>query len=76
LDFLNLGGKMFNTLEGIVHEGKIKLLEPTVLCEGTHVLVTVLQNEETQFWTEVSQNSLDKVWNNPEDDIYAELLQK
>ncbi len=67
---------MFNTLEGIVHEGKIKLLEPTVLCEGTHVLVTVLQNEEAQFWTEVSQNSLDKVWNNPEDDIYAELLQK
>lgn len=67
---------MFNTLEGIVHEGKIELLEPTVLSEGTHVLVTVLQNEETQFWTEVSQNSLDKVWNNPEDDIYAELLQK
>lgn len=67
---------MFNTLEGIVHEGKIELLEPTVLSEGTHVLVTVLQNEETQFWTEVSQNSLGKVWNNSEDDIYAELLQK
>lgn len=67
---------MFNTLEGIVHEGKIELLEPTVLSEGAHVLGTVLQKEETQFWTEVSQNSLDKVWNNPEDDIYAELLQK
>lgn len=67
---------MLNTLEGIVHEGKIELLEPTVLSDGTHVLVTVLKNEETQFWTEVSQNSLGKVWNNSEDDVYAELLPK
>ncbi|MGK5093441.1 hypothetical protein WDW89_15710 [Deltaproteobacteria bacterium TL4] len=67
---------MLNTLEGIVHKGKIELLETAVLSEGAHVLVTVLQNEETQFWAEVSQNSLEKIWNNPEDDIYAELLQK
>ncbi len=43
---------MFNTLEGIVHEGKIQVIWSQRFCvRGTHVLVTVLQNEETQFWT-------------------------
>jgi hypothetical protein len=34
------------------------------------------ENDETQFWLQTSQVSLDAVWNNDEDDIYAQLLQE
>jgi hypothetical protein len=30
--------------------------------------------EETEFWLQASQVSLDRVWNNDEDDVYAQLL--
>jgi hypothetical protein len=29
---------------------------------------------ETAFWLQASQSSLDAVWNNYEDDVYAQLL--
>jgi hypothetical protein len=29
---------------------------------------------ETVFWLQASQSSLDAVWNNDEDDVYAQLL--
>ncbi|TVQ14470.1 MAG: DUF2281 domain-containing protein [Leptolyngbya sp. DLM2.Bin27] len=29
---------------------------------------------ETQFWHQASQTSLDPIWDNPEDDVYAQLL--
>jgi hypothetical protein len=43
--------------------------------EGTKVIVTLLvEAEESQFWSLASQRSLSSVWENAEDDIYAELL--
>jgi hypothetical protein len=30
--------------------------------------------EETEFWLQASQVSLDSIWNNDEDDVYAQLL--
>jgi hypothetical protein len=30
--------------------------------------------DETQFWLQASQTSLEAVWNNDEDDVYAQLL--
>ncbi len=32
-------------------------------------------NDESKFWLGVSQSPLDKIWNNPEDDVYSELLE-
>ncbi|MBK7599189.1 MAG: hypothetical protein IPJ07_11995 [Acidobacteria bacterium] len=43
--------------------------------EGAEVLVTILSEEE-QFWTDASEPSLSKIWNNEEDDIYEQLLKK
>lgn len=63
------------TVWATVREGKIELLEPTELLEGTRVLVTLLPEDETGFWLEVSQPSLDAVWNNSEDDVYAQPTQ-
>ncbi len=68
---------MLRTVWAIVREGKIQLLENISLPDGAKVLVTVLvQEEEQQFWLNVSEESLASVWDNTEDDIYAELLQK
>ena len=68
---------MLRTVWAIVREGKIQLLENISLPDGAKVLVTVLaQEEEQHFWLNVSEESLASVWDNTEDDIYAELLQK
>jgi hypothetical protein len=67
---------MLKTLWATVRQGKIELLEPEELPEGTKVLVTFLPDDETEFWLQGSRVSLDRVWNNTEDDVYAELLQK
>ncbi|MBE9138805.1 hypothetical protein IQ254_16660 [Nodosilinea sp. LEGE 07088] len=66
---------MLKTLWATVRQGKIELIEPEELPEGMRVLVTVLPDDEAEFWLKASQTSLDTVWNNAEDDIYAQLLQ-
>jgi hypothetical protein len=65
---------MLYTVWATVRNGQIELEEQTVLHEGTRLLVTVFPDEEFEFWLKVSQPSLDAIWNNDEDDIYAELL--
>ncbi len=65
-----------NAVKGIVRQGKIELLETVDLPEGANVLVTVLEEEDVQFWQAASQTALDAVWDNEEDDVYAELLKK
>ena len=67
---------MLTTLVATVREGKIELSNPLELPEGTKVLVTVLPDNEAEFWQNASQQSLAKVWDNSEDDIYAELLEE
>ena len=43
----------------------------------TQEIVTLLPDEDdTHFWLSVSEKSLAEIWENSEDDIYAELLQK
>jgi hypothetical protein len=65
---------MLNSVWAVVHEGKIKLLEEINVPDGTKVLVTFLPEEESEFWLRASRVSLEKVWDNAEDDVYAELL--
>lgn len=65
---------MIKTLWATVRQGKIELIDSTELPEGTRVLVTVLPDDETEFWLQASQTSLNAVWDNTEDDVYAQLL--
>jgi hypothetical protein len=69
---------MLNTIWGVVRDGKVETLEHANLPEGARVLVTVMQdvNEDALFWRRLSEESLKKVWDNPEDDVYAELLKR
>ena len=67
---------MLNTLPAVVRKGKIELLDRIDLCEGQKALVMFLPDEEARFWLRASQASLDAVWKNDADDIYAQLLEK
>jgi hypothetical protein len=66
---------MLHTVWGVVKENRIELLEESDIPEGTKVLVTLLTDDlDSQFWVQASQISLDTIWKNDEDDIYAKLL--
>ena len=65
---------MLKTLWATVRQGKIELLESLELPEGAKILVTLLPDEEAEFWLQASQTSLDTVWNNTEHDVDAQLL--
>ena len=67
---------MLSTIWATVRNGKIELLEQTDLPEGSKLLVTLLPEDEKQFWLHASQSSLDVIWRNVEDDVYAELLEE
>jgi hypothetical protein len=66
---------MLNTVWATVRNGKIEPLEPLELEEGMRLLVTLLEDAESNFWLQASQSSLNEIWDNEEDDIYAELLE-
>ncbi len=65
---------MLTTLWATVRNGKIELLDLTELPEGTKAIVTLLPHDETDFWLQSSQTSLDAIWDNTEDQVYAQLL--
>jgi len=67
---------MMQTLWAVIHGGKIELAEPADLPEGAKVLVTLLPDNESRFWTDASQKSLAAIWDNAEDDAYAQLLKE
>ena len=66
---------MSNSIRAVVRAGRIELLEEVEIPEGTEVLVTPLV-EEMDFWLKASENSLDAIWDNTEDDVYAKLLEE
>lgn len=67
---------MLSSVWAVVRNGRIELAEETPLEEGARLLVTVLPHEEDQqFWLHASQTSLAEIWDNPQDDAYAQLLE-
>ena len=67
---------MSKSLRAIIRKGKIEPLEEVNLPEGSKVLVTLLADNETEFWLQASQASIDTIWENSEDDVYAQLLKE
>ena len=66
---------MLNTLWAVAKNDKIELLEKIKISDGTKIPVTLLPDtDESNFWTNISQVSLDKLWGNKEDDVYEQLL--
>jgi hypothetical protein len=67
---------MINTIWAVIRDGKIIPLEAVQVPEGTRALVTLLPEDDAGFWLAASESSLSEVWENAEDDVYAELLEK
>ncbi len=65
---------MMNTVWAIVREGIIQPEEPIELHDGQRVLLTVIADDEERFWLGAVGSTLDGIWGNEEDDVYAELL--
>ena len=63
---------MPSTVWAVVHEGKI-VTPGEVDAPSTRALVTLLVEDEADFWQAASSASLDEVWDNEEDDVYAAL---
>ncbi len=63
-----------NTVRAVVRAGKVELLEPLELPEGAEALVTLLTETDAEFWSRAAFPAADSVWDNSEDDVYAELL--
>jgi len=66
---------MLNTVWAIVQDGKIQTFDEINAPEGTRAIITLLVEDEADFWQAASSASLNEVWDNAEDDVYAELLE-
>ncbi|CAN5783482.1 hypothetical protein BH23GEM3_BH23GEM3_13470 [soil metagenome] len=67
---------MMTTVQGVVRDGKITIVENVEMPEGAHVLVTLLPDDDRMFWTQVTEQAFAKIWDNPEDDAHGELLEE
>ena len=72
---------MTTTVEAIYQDGKLVLPKPLPLPDRAHVFVTIETREpdsdtDRNAWLKLSEESLTKVWDNPGDDIFNELLAK
>jgi hypothetical protein len=65
---------MLKTFWATVRQGKIEPLESAKLSEYSKVLITLFPDDESDFWLQAAQVSLNAVWDNTEDDVYAQLL--
>ncbi len=72
---LSRGGVGMQNIRAVVRGGRIELLEEVEIPEGTELLITPL-TDDSNFWQAASESSLDSVWDNAEDDVYAELLKE
>ena len=72
---------MTTTLEAFYEDGKIVLPQPLPLPDKAHVTVTIqtsvpASDVERAAWLKLSAQSLMKVWDNADDDVFKELLAK
>ncbi|MFN0279716.1 MAG: antitoxin AF2212-like protein [Pyrinomonadaceae bacterium] len=65
-----------HTIEAIVKDGQIVPVEDVSLEEGSRVLITVSEGNDRDFWMAATEDTLRAIWDNEEDDVYAELLTK
>ena len=73
---------MTTTVEAIYEDGVLKLPERLPLPERTQVKVTIdsgfggCEDAERSAWLRLSEEALTRTWDNPDDDVFNELLQR
>lgn len=70
--------RMITTIEAIYENGVLRLPRPLPLPEKTPVLVSIRSDSDAERsgWLKLSEEVLTATWNNPEDDVFNELLEK
>ena len=70
---------MTTTLEAVYEEGVLKLSNPLPLPNNVKVVVTVSIRDDSlggsAGWRDLSKASLEKTWDNSDDEVFNELLQ-
>jgi predicted DNA-binding antitoxin AbrB/MazE fold protein len=73
---------MTTTVEAIYEDGVLKLPGRLPLPEKIHVKVTIesdtagSEDVERSAWLKLSEEALTTTWNNPDDDVFNELLKR
>ena len=67
---------MITTVDAIYEDGKLVLQRPLPLAEHARVRLTIDSDLEREAWLKLSEESLEKVWDNSADDIVNDLLEK
>ena len=73
---------MMTTIKAIYEDGVLKLSRRLPLPEKAHVKVTIdsgtahCEDIERSAWLKVSEKALTATWENPDDDVFNELLQR
>ena len=64
---------MTTTVDAIYEHGKLVLPRPLSLPEKSHVRVTIESDPEREAWLKLSEQSLTRVRDNADDDIFNQL---
>jgi hypothetical protein len=73
---------MSTTVEAVYVGGKLVLQQPLPLPERARVRVTIqaddsaMSDQDRAAWLKLSEHSLMNVWDNPDDEVFNELLKK
>ncbi|MBI5385499.1 MAG: antitoxin family protein [Verrucomicrobia bacterium] len=73
---------MTTTVEAVYEKGMLKLPGVLPLPDQAHVLVTIQSelepglDSERAAWLKLSEETLRRTWDNPDDEVFNELLQK
>ena len=74
---------MSTTVDAIYEDGKLLLQHPLPLANKTRLRVTLdtennpaVSEVEREAWSRLSEQGLMKVWDNPDDDVFNDLLKK
>ena len=73
---------MTTTVEAIYEDGVLKLPQRLPLPEKAHVKVTIetgtadSEDAERSAWLKLSEAALTTPWDNPNDDVFNELLKR
>ena len=67
---------MLRSIQAEYKGGQFLLTDDVIIPENASVFISFIDKSNDDFFLDASEISLDKIWNNDEDDIYEQLLKK
>ena len=67
---------MTRTVEALYEDGKLILPQRLPLPDNSRVLVTIESDPERAAWLRVSEQALSDTWQNPDDEVFNDLLKE